>query len=64
MKSIATLAIRAIRHELEYTRIVQLNRCNVAGVPSISRQWDKVLAARKQLLEAVKAMKQKRRVVS
>ena len=54
LRRVAAAAIRMVRHDMEYVRQVQLNRCNGSNVGGITIQWEKLVAARNQLERAVK----------
>lgn len=57
LKHVTAAAIRMVRHEMEYTRLVQRNRCNAAGIPPISAQWVRLVDARRELEREVKMLK-------
>ncbi len=56
LKQVAAAAIRAVMHKREYDRIVQANRCNHETVGAVSPQWDKLVASRNELDEAVERL--------
>lgn len=56
LKKIAALAIRMVRHEIEYSRQIHLNSCKAINVDGITTQWEKLVESRKRLEREVKAL--------
>lgn len=57
LKSVAAAAIRLVRFEADHMKLLDDNITKHTTVPLILKRWEKLVAARRELKEAVSKLK-------